>query len=83
MMYTPALLAVASLFIQHAVSESEFIQPPPAGDPNDFSDNAVYQDGDTLKVQWKTDLNITSVRLFQHYPVATNGKNLVLFASME
>ncbi|KAH0594017.1 hypothetical protein MHUMG1_08340 [Metarhizium humberi] len=57
----------------NAVCKTNFTQPPANGPNANYQDNPVYQQGQKIDVQWKSDLDTMDLFVFQQYPAAGKG----------
>ncbi|EFY87362.1 hypothetical protein J3458_015491 [Metarhizium acridum] len=61
------------VFIAGVVGKTNFTQPPANGPNANYQDNPVYQPGQKIDVQWKSDLETMDLFVFQQYPAAGKG----------
>ena len=71
-MFPRLLLGIVGfLFAAFGRCDSSFINP---GDfSTNWTDNAEYDVGDSIKVQWETDEDLTKLILWQDHPGAGEG----------
>ncbi|KAH9903679.1 hypothetical protein F4778DRAFT_94638 [Xylariomycetidae sp. FL2044] len=51
--------------IRPVFADTKFLRPPDSGPNGDFSDNPTYKIGDTLNIQWDTNLKEVDLLLWQ------------------
>lgn len=62
-----------SVFVANVVGLTNFTQPPASGPDANYQDNPVYQEGQKIDVQWRTNLDTFDLLLFQQYPSPGKG----------
>jgi hypothetical protein len=67
------LVLLVNALVVSVVGLSNFTQPPPAGPNANYQDNPVYQQGQKIDVQWRSNLDSMDLILFQQYPAAGKG----------
>ncbi|KID94097.1 hypothetical protein MAJ_09936, partial [Metarhizium majus ARSEF 297] len=72
-METATFILFLCALAANAVCKTNFTQPPANGPNANYQDNPVYQQGQKIDVQWKSDLDTMDLFVFQQYPAAGKG----------
>lgn len=65
-------LGLIAVLVTRGLSDTVFRKPPVPGNHGDFSENPTYEVGDTVEIEWVTNLDKVTVYLWQDFPPASN-----------
>ncbi|KAK7408870.1 hypothetical protein QQX98_008931 [Neonectria punicea] len=72
------LLAVALVaFVAGVRADSSFVTPPNGGPAGNYQDNPSYDLGETINVEWQTNLSSIDIVIWQQYPTSPASSNMV------
>ncbi|KPM43184.1 hypothetical protein AK830_g3362 [Neonectria ditissima] len=64
-------------FIAGVRADSSFVTPPNGGPANNYQDNPSYDLGETINVEWTSDLSSIDIVIWQQYPTSPSSSNMV------
>lgn len=70
--------ALVALSVPAVRGDSQWVQPPNAGPNLNFRNNPTYEVGESMDVQWDSDIEFMDVILWQDYPGAGDGMNFFI-----